>query len=63
MGAEEWPRRRFLDALREALKYPTHKGNWASEPELERPFVDEQPAVTVAKPAEHSQKAVCDRLR
>ena len=37
MGAEEWPRGRFLDALREALKYPTHKGNWASEPELERP--------------------------
>ena len=37
MGAEEWPRLRFLDALRDALKYPTHKGNWGSDPDLEAP--------------------------
>jgi leucyl/phenylalanyl-tRNA--protein transferase len=38
MGAEEWPRARFLEALREALAHPTRKGSWASaEPELEQP--------------------------
>jgi leucyl/phenylalanyl-tRNA--protein transferase len=42
MGAQQWPRVRFLDALRDALKYPTHKGNWASEPELEAPSPNAQ---------------------
>jgi leucyl/phenylalanyl-tRNA--protein transferase len=28
MGAEEWPRPRFLDALKEALVYPTRTGSW-----------------------------------
>lgn len=28
MGAEEWPRPRFLEALREALAYPTRQGSW-----------------------------------
>jgi leucyl/phenylalanyl-tRNA--protein transferase len=37
MGAEQWPRARFLDALREELRHPTRKGNWASEPALEPP--------------------------
>jgi leucyl/phenylalanyl-tRNA--protein transferase len=27
-GAEEWPRRRFLDALATALAAPTRRGNW-----------------------------------
>jgi leucyl/phenylalanyl-tRNA--protein transferase len=36
MGAEQWPRARFLDALREALKHPTRRGSWAEEePRLE----------------------------
>lgn len=29
MGAEEWPREKFLDVLREELTYPTRKGSWA----------------------------------
>jgi len=29
MGAEEWPRSRFLDALKEALRYPTRQGSWS----------------------------------
>jgi leucyl/phenylalanyl-tRNA--protein transferase len=38
MGAEEWPRARFLEVLREALSHPTPKGSWAQgEPELEPP--------------------------
>jgi leucyl/phenylalanyl-tRNA--protein transferase len=37
MGAELWPRRRFLDALREELRHPTRKGSWAAEPALEPP--------------------------
>ena len=32
MGAEEWPRRRFLEFLDRELAYPTRKGNWASPP-------------------------------
>ena len=28
MGAEEWPRPRFLDALGEALEHPTRQGSW-----------------------------------
>ena len=28
MGAEEWPRPRFLAALNEALGHPTRQGNW-----------------------------------
>jgi leucyl/phenylalanyl-tRNA--protein transferase len=28
MGAEEWPRGKFLAALKEALAFPTHKGSW-----------------------------------
>ncbi len=37
MGAELWPRPRFLDALRQELQYPTRKGSWAAEPTLEPP--------------------------
>jgi leucyl/phenylalanyl-tRNA---protein transferase len=33
MGAEEWPRPRFLEALREALTHPTKRGSWTREPE------------------------------
>jgi leucyl/phenylalanyl-tRNA--protein transferase len=29
MGAEEWPRPRFLEVLREALAHPTRRGTWA----------------------------------
>jgi leucyl/phenylalanyl-tRNA--protein transferase len=37
MGAEEWPRARFLDVLREALAHPTRRGSWTEdEPALER---------------------------
>jgi leucyl/phenylalanyl-tRNA--protein transferase len=32
MGAEEWPRARFLDLLRTALAHPTRRGSW-SEPD------------------------------
>ncbi len=28
MGAEEWPRSKFLEALREALAHPTRQGSW-----------------------------------
>jgi leucyl/phenylalanyl-tRNA--protein transferase len=36
MGAEEWPRSRFLALLREDLEYPTRRGSWAdAEPALE----------------------------
>ena len=39
MGAEEWPRATFLEALREAIAHPTRKGSWANEePELEPPL-------------------------
>ena len=31
MGAEEWPRARFLAVLAEDLRYPTRKGSWAAE--------------------------------
>jgi leucyl/phenylalanyl-tRNA--protein transferase len=38
MGAEEWPRARFLQVLREELGHPTRKGSWASaDPGLEPP--------------------------
>jgi leucyl/phenylalanyl-tRNA--protein transferase len=30
MGAEEWPRPRFLAALKDALAHPTQRGNWAT---------------------------------
>jgi leucyl/phenylalanyl-tRNA--protein transferase len=37
MGAEEWPRRQFLDVLAQELKYPTRRGSWATaEPEEEK---------------------------
>ncbi len=32
MGAEEWPRARFLAILREELRHPTRRGSWAGEP-------------------------------
>jgi len=39
MGAEEWPRAKFLEVLREELTYPTRKGSWAAaDPELEPPL-------------------------
>lgn len=38
LGAEEWPRERFLETLREELTHPTRKGSWAGgDPELEPP--------------------------
>jgi len=37
LGAELWPRARFLDALRQELQHPTRKGSWAMEPTLEPP--------------------------
>ena len=38
MGAEQWPRARFLDLLKETLDYPTRKGSWSNaEPELVAP--------------------------
>jgi leucyl/phenylalanyl-tRNA--protein transferase len=39
MGAEEWPRAKFLECLSEALAHPTRKGSWATaNPELEGPL-------------------------
>jgi leucyl/phenylalanyl-tRNA--protein transferase len=36
MGAEQWPRAKFLQVLREELAHPTRKGSWAvEEPALE----------------------------
>ncbi len=36
MGAESWPRARFLETLAEELGHPTRRGSWAqAEPELE----------------------------
>jgi leucyl/phenylalanyl-tRNA--protein transferase len=38
MGAEEWPRPKFLDVLREEVSHPTRKGCWTTgDPELEAP--------------------------
>jgi leucyl/phenylalanyl-tRNA--protein transferase len=31
MGAEEWPRKKFLAVLRQELAHPTRKGSWARE--------------------------------
>ena len=31
-GAEEWPRRRYLEVLRERLLLPTRRGRWQLEP-------------------------------
>jgi leucyl/phenylalanyl-tRNA---protein transferase len=45
MGAEEWPRAKFLEVLREELRYPTRKGSWAAaEPELEPPMPTMSPS-------------------
>lgn len=39
MGAEEWPRAKFLEVLRDELDHPTRKGNWSgAEPQLEPPL-------------------------
>lgn len=36
MGAQLWPRARFLDVLRSELQHPTRRGSWAqAEPPLE----------------------------
>jgi leucyl/phenylalanyl-tRNA--protein transferase len=35
MGAQEWPRARFLEELGRELAFPTRRGSWAAEPELE----------------------------
>ena len=36
MGAEEWPRTQFIEALGAALAHPTRRGSWAvEEPPLE----------------------------
>lgn len=32
MGAEEWPRAKFLEVLRGELDHPTRKGSWTGEP-------------------------------
>lgn len=32
MGAQEWPRARFLESLKRELAYPTRKGSWALDP-------------------------------
>jgi leucyl/phenylalanyl-tRNA--protein transferase len=38
MGAEEWPRAKFLELMREELEHPTRKGSWSGDdPELEPP--------------------------
>lgn len=38
MGAVEWPRKKFLEVLREALTHPTRRGSWSvDEPPLEPP--------------------------
>jgi|SRR5579883_3139447 len=31
LGAEEWPRARFLSALKQELAYPTRRGSWTEE--------------------------------
>lgn len=35
MGAQEWPRPRFLEELRRELAHPTRRGSWATDPPLE----------------------------
>jgi leucyl/phenylalanyl-tRNA--protein transferase len=37
MGAEEWPRPRFLEVLGEALAHPTRRGSWATAEPREEP--------------------------
>jgi leucyl/phenylalanyl-tRNA--protein transferase len=36
LGATEWPRRRFLRALKAALRAPTRRGKWALDPAEQR---------------------------
>lgn len=43
MGAQQWPRARFLETLKRELVHPTRRGSWAREP----PF-DETPSGTGA---------------
>jgi leucyl/phenylalanyl-tRNA--protein transferase len=39
MGAEEWPRAQFIEALDRAIAHPTRRGSWAiDEPPLEPPL-------------------------
>jgi leucyl/phenylalanyl-tRNA---protein transferase len=39
MGAQQWPREKFLGVLREALLHPTRRGSWAERaPALEAPM-------------------------
>jgi leucyl/phenylalanyl-tRNA--protein transferase len=36
MGAQQWPRSKFIEVLRRALRHPTRRGSWAAdEPPLE----------------------------
>ncbi len=35
MGAEEWPRARFVEVLRREIEHPTRKGSWSEEPDIE----------------------------
>lgn len=35
MGAEEWPRAQFLEALRNLTNQPTRRGSWDGEPAIE----------------------------
>ncbi len=45
MGAEEWPRTKFLDVLRQELRHSTRRGSWAAaEPELEPPMPEINPS-------------------
>ena len=37
MGAVDWPRERFLDALEGALAYPDRHGPWQFDPDIARP--------------------------
>ena len=42
-GAEEWPRERFLSALRQCLRRPTYRGRWKFP---EEPGRSESPAAS-----------------
>lgn len=43
-GATEWPRARFLSALRKAVRRPTREGRWALDQDLSRGLRPELPA-------------------
>jgi hypothetical protein len=56
-GAEDWPRERFLEALRGALAAPTRRGSWACADEA----CADEPRPDEARPDEARRREEPDR--